>query len=222
MARDGDDFMQALASVIDPRDLRWVWVTHDDADHTGNLQRVLGAAPEARLAAFSLGVLRMSTAWDVPLHRVNWLNPGDSISAGDRTLTAVRPPLFDNPTTIGLYDDRSRAFFSADCFGAVIPSPARDVEEVDPEALAGGLMGWASLDNPWVHMLAPDELERGLERIRKLDPSVILSGHLPPAHGRTGQLLDLLAAVPGSTPAVAPDQAALEQLLALGAGSPSP
>jgi flavorubredoxin len=47
---------------------------------------------------------------------------------GDRKLTAVRPPLFDNPTTIGVYDDKSKAFFSADCFGAIIPTP-----EVSPK-----------------------------------------------------------------------------------------
>jgi flavorubredoxin len=44
---------------------------------------------------------------------------------GDRKLTAVRPPLFDNPTAIGIYDNKSEAFFSVDCFGAIIPLPAR-------------------------------------------------------------------------------------------------
>jgi glyoxylase-like metal-dependent hydrolase (beta-lactamase superfamily II) len=32
-------------SVIDLRDLKWIWLTHDGADHTGNLQKVLEAAP---------------------------------------------------------------------------------------------------------------------------------------------------------------------------------
>ena len=79
--------MKALESVIDPHDLKWVWLTHDDADHTGNIQKVLEAAPDARLAANSLAALRMSTAWPVPLHQVYWLNPGDSITVGDRKLS---------------------------------------------------------------------------------------------------------------------------------------
>jgi flavorubredoxin len=66
MGIDSEEFMKALKSVIDPRDLKWVWLTHDDADHTGNIQKVLEAAPNARLAAYSLAVLRMSTAWSVP------------------------------------------------------------------------------------------------------------------------------------------------------------
>ena len=40
---DGDDFA-ALTSVIDPKDLKWVWLTHDDADHTGSIQRVMELA----------------------------------------------------------------------------------------------------------------------------------------------------------------------------------
>src|SRR4030042_3316790 len=111
MGIDSEEFMKALESIIDPQDLKWVWITHDDADHIGNIQKVLEASPMARLAANALSVLRMSTAWSVPMHRVYWLNPGDRIRVGDRELTAIRPPLFDNPTPSGLYDDKSEAFF---------------------------------------------------------------------------------------------------------------
>jgi flavorubredoxin len=111
MGMDSEEFMKALRAVINPQDLRWVWLTHDDADHTGSLRKVLEAAPEARLAVNALAMLRMSMAWQVPMDRVYWLNSGDSIRVGDRRLTAVRPPLFDNPTTIGIYDDKSEAFF---------------------------------------------------------------------------------------------------------------
>jgi len=220
MGLEREEFMKALESVINPRDLKWLWLTHDDADHTGNIQAVLEAAPSARLVANSLAVLRMSTAWPVPMHRVNWLNPGDSIGVGDRTLTAVRPPLFDNPTTIGIYDDKSHAYFSADCFGAIIPSPAESVDDIAKEDLAQGMINWASGDNPWVHMVEPGKFSETLNRIRKLAPKGIFSGHLAPAHGKTDQLLELLATVPTAPPFVAPNQTALEQILAgAGAGS---
>jgi flavorubredoxin len=214
MGIESEEFMKALESIIDPRDLKWVWLTHDDADHTGNLQKVLEAAPSARLAANSLAVLRMSTAWPVPMQRVHWLNSGDSISVGDRKLTAVRPPLFDNPTTIGIYDNKLEAFFSADCFGAIIPSPAQNADDIAEEDLAQGMISWASADSPWVHMVEPSEFSQALDRIRQMAPKMILSAHLPPAQGKTEQLLESLARVPTSTPFVAPNQTALEQILA--------
>jgi flavorubredoxin len=209
-----DDFMKALGSIIDPHDLRWVWLTHDDADHTGNLQKVLEAAPGARLAANSLAVLRMSTAWPVPMDRVYWLNSGDSIRVGDRQLTAVRPPLFDNPTTIGIYDNKSETFFSADCFGAIIPMPVQNADDISEGDLTQGAISWASGDSPWIHMVEPGASRQALDRIRQMAPKMILSAHLPPAQGKTEQLLDLLARVPTSTPFVAPNQTVLEQILA--------
>jgi len=214
MGIESEEFMKALESVIDPQDLRWVWLTHDDADHTGNIQKVLEAAPGARLAANSLAVLRMSTTWPVPMNRVYWLNSGDSISAGDRKLTAVRPPLFDNPTTIGIYDNKSEAFFSADCFGAIIPSPARNADDLTDGDLAQGMISWESADSPWVHMVEPGVFSKALDRIRKLAPKMIFSAHLPPARGKTEQFLELVARVPASTPFVTPNQTALEQILA--------
>jgi flavorubredoxin len=214
MGIDSDEFMKALESVIDPQDLRWVWLTHDDKDHTGSIQRVLEAAPAARLAANSLAVLRMSTDWPVPMQRVYWLNSGDSLSVGDRKLTAVRPPLFDNPTTIGIYDNKSEAFFSADCFGAIIPSPAQEADDVGEGVLAQGVISWASADSPWVHMVRSAEFSQSLDRIRQLAPKMIFSAHLPPARGKNEQLLELLARVPASTPFVTPNQQALEQILA--------
>ncbi len=37
MGMDREQVMKAFRSVVNPRDLRWVWLTHDDADHTGSL-----------------------------------------------------------------------------------------------------------------------------------------------------------------------------------------
>ena len=38
------DFLEALWDQIDPADLRWIYLTHPDRDHTGSLIEVLAAA----------------------------------------------------------------------------------------------------------------------------------------------------------------------------------
>ena len=35
------DFLNELGSVVDPADVRWIWLTHPDRDHTGGLFRLL-------------------------------------------------------------------------------------------------------------------------------------------------------------------------------------
>src|SRR4028119_1265338 len=111
---DGDDFIAALSSYLNPKDLKWIWLTHDDADHTGSIQRIMELAPNAKLVTHAFSALRMSTGWPVPLDRVHAIRFGDEIHVGDRTLTAVAPPLFDSPLSMGVLDRSTGALFSVD------------------------------------------------------------------------------------------------------------
>jgi flavorubredoxin len=83
--------------------------------------------------------------------------------------------LFDNPTTIAAYDDKSGAFFSADCFGAIIPSPSQSVEDIAETDLTQSMAAWTSLDSPWVHMIKAGEFNMTLERIRRMAPKIIIA-----------------------------------------------
>ncbi|MFA7764049.1 MBL fold metallo-hydrolase [Streptomyces sp. NPDC048723] len=212
------DFLGTLGSVIDPADVRWIWLTHPDRDHTGGLFALLEAAPGARLVTTFLGAGIMSTERPLPMDRVYFLNPGQSLDVGDRTLHAFRPPLFDNPATVGFYDDRSRTCFSSDCFGGPMPSAdiatSTDVGQVPAEDLRAAQRLWASVDSPWVQMVDPDRFLSTVDPLRSMDPQTILCTHLPPAVGLTTQFIDTIAAVPGLDPFTGPDQAALEQMLA--------
>lgn len=211
-------FMDALGSVVDPADVRWIWLTHPDRDHTGGLFDLLDAAPLARVITTFVGAGIMSTERPLPMDRVYFLNPGQTLDVGDRTLRAFRPPLFDNPATVGFYDDRSRACFSSDCFGGVMPSAelagcaaAGDVARYD---LRAAQLLWATVDSPWVHVTDAARYLKTVQPLRAMDPATILSSHLPPAEGHTSEFIEMLAEAPGSDPFVGPDQHALEEMLA--------
>jgi glyoxylase-like metal-dependent hydrolase (beta-lactamase superfamily II) len=213
----GRGFMDALGSVVDPADVRWIWLTHADRDHTGALFDLLQAAPRARLVTTFLTAGAMSTERPVPMDRLYLLNPGQALDVGDRTLTAFRPPLFDNPGTMGLYDDRSRACFSSDCFGAPMPSAelagCSDVGDAPRDQLRAAQLLFATVDSPWVHVVDPTKYLGTVQQLRIMDPAVILSTHLPPATGHTAEFLEMLTAAPQADPFVAPDQHALEEML---------
>jgi flavorubredoxin len=214
LGTDSEQFIAAVRAIIDPKDLRWIWLTHDDGDHTGSLAQLLELAPKARLATNALAALRMSTTWPVPLDRVYALTPGDTLEVGDRTLTAVRPPLFDNPMTTGLFDGKSGTLFSADAFGALLPAAAQDAANVADEDLKRGMVAWGTFDSPWAQLVEPAKFDELLERVRKLAPAMICSTHLPPAKDSTDRLLQVLASLPTADPFVCPDQPAFQQMLA--------
>lgn len=224
-------FMDALGSAVDVPDVRWIWLTHPDRDHTGAIFDLLAAAPKARVVTTFLGAGIMSTYRPLPLDRVYLLNPGQSLDVGDRTLVGFRPPLFDNPATVGFYDTGSGTCFSSDCFGAPLPSPematADDVGDVPPDALRAGQLLWATVDSPWVHLVDREAFLSTVEPLRTMAPERILSTHLPPAAGRAPEFLDLVASAPGADPFVGPDQRELEEMLAGfeppgGPGQPAP
>ncbi|HWF16018.1 MAG TPA: MBL fold metallo-hydrolase [Acidimicrobiales bacterium] len=213
--RESDDFMTALRTVIDPADLRWVWLTHTDFDHIGSLQRLLEENERLRVITSFLGVGIMGLATPLPMDRVYLVNPGQSVDVGDRTLTAVKPPAFDNPITQGLHDEQSGIFFSSDCFGALLDEVPECAEDLSEAALRQGQIFWASVDSSWLHQVDRAVFASQLDRIRSLEPTMVLSSHLPAARGASlERLLGALAAVPDAPTFVGPDQAALEQMLA--------
>lgn len=212
------DFLATLSSVIDPTTIRWIWLTHPDRDHTGGLSQLLEIAPRAQVVTTFLAVGIMSTYQPLPLDRVFLLNPGQHLDVGDRTLHAFRPALFDNPATVGFYDDRSRACFSSDCFGAPLATAAfaesTDVREVPPDDLRAAQLLWAAIDSPWVHGVDTGRFLQTIASMPSADADVVFSTHLPPAIGLGAQLSATLAQAPQSQPFVGPDQEALRHMLA--------
>lgn len=214
LQQDHDAFLDALRSVIDPMELRWLWLTHPDPDHIGCLRTLMESIPHLKLITTFLGYGELSLSGPMPLERLHLLNPGESLDVGDRELTAFKPPTFDNPATTGFFDGKSRALFSSDCFGALLQSPANAADDIAPEELRAGQTLWTTIDSPWLHKVDEAKFARELDGLRRMEPSYVLSSHLPPARACTNALISTLAGVPKAEPFVGPNQAALSSMLA--------
>lgn len=93
-------------------------------------------------------------------------------------------------------------------------NPGRSLRVGDRTLTAFRPLLWATVDSPWVHVTDTDRYLATVQPIREMEPSVILSSHLPPALGRTQECLEMLAVAPHADSFVGPDQAALEEMLA--------
>ncbi len=211
------EFMTTLESVIDPQDLHWIWLTHTDFDHIGSLGALLELNPRVRVITSFLGAGIMGlSSTPLPMDRVYLVNPGQSVTVGDRRLTAFRPPVFDNPITIGFVDDRTGAIFSSDCFGGLLPGAvSEDASDIDAATLTLGQVRWATVDSSWVHDVDRNMFGATLNKWRALEPSRIYSSHLPPAPGSMlDTFVDSLSQVPDAPRFEGIDQAALETMMA--------
>src|SRR5262245_13854680 len=70
-----EPFLAALHDTIDPADLRYIWLSHMDADHLGNLDAVLALAPQAKVITNFLGMAKMMLQ-DRDVSRVQLIAPG--------------------------------------------------------------------------------------------------------------------------------------------------
>jgi glyoxylase-like metal-dependent hydrolase (beta-lactamase superfamily II) len=210
-------FLDALRATIDPAELRWIWLTHTDPDHAGNLAEVLQLAPNARLVTTFLGMAKLGLL-GLPTDRVWLLNPGQELDVGDRRLQAARPATYDAPETTGFLDRRSGALFCADSFGALAAEPVESADAMQADALRQGMLMWAPVDAPWLSMVAEGRFSAALAGVKEMKPSAILSSRLPPASGILMEtLLHNLEAARSAPAFVGPDQAALEQMMAAAA-----
>lgn len=213
----GPDFLAALADVVRLVDLRWIWLTHEDRDHTGSLSALLELAPRATVVGTWLSFGRYAPDGPLPLNRIRVLNPGDVLNVGDRNLRALRPPLYDSPGTLGFLDDRTGALFSSDCFGAPLADSAtaraRHADDVPPAELLAAQVAWATVDSPWVGVADEHRLREAVDDVRRLQPDAVLSTHLPPIRRRIDASLAAVEAARTAEPVPGATQAELERLL---------
>lgn len=209
-----DEYLAAVFSLVEPEEVRWIFLSHDDRDHSGNLIPLLERCPNARLLTTFVGVGRMGEEWTLPLNRVVLVNDGESFSVGDRTLTAIRPPFFDCPGTRGLWDSSTGLYYSVDSFGAPTPVACEEVGDVPEDAYQVGFDWFNRINHPWHEMTDPTKVATAIDRIRRLDATVIASYHGPVARNRSEQLCDMLAAIPAMQPLSLPTQADLEAMMA--------
>jgi flavorubredoxin len=217
-----DAWLEDLESVVDPGDVRWVFLSHDDDDHTGNLEQVLLRCPGATLVTSWAGTERMGCSFWAPPERVRWVDDGGTIDLPDRTLRVIRPPVYDSPTTRALFDESSGVLWAVDAFATPMPAePVDTVADLPPELWTEGLaMFHHHALCPWLGLVDHDRYQRRVDAIRAVEPSVVVGAHTPVITGDSiAEAFDLLAALPGIAPPPHPDQRVLEVALAGGAAA---
>jgi flavorubredoxin len=213
-------------NIVDPADVRWVFLTHDDLDHAGNLRQVLDACPNATLVTTWFSIGRLSTheldGWLPPLPRCRWINDDETFSAGDRTLVAVRPPFFDNPTTRGLFDASTGVYWSADSFAANVPHAVDDAAELERDEWRDGILLVNRLNHPWHLWLDTAKFHAHVDHVQSHDIQVIATCHGPAIHGAmVDEAFELIRRIPDLPRWTEPGQADLDAMLAAAMVAPS-
>lgn len=221
-------WLEDAFSLVDPASVRWVFISHEDADHVGNLNQVMEACPHATLVCSWAMMERYANAFAFPLARCRWMDDGASLDVGDRQMLVVRPPIFDAPTTRGLFDAKTGVYWAADCFATPVPggegahSFARDVGDLDRALWEQGTTMFAfHALAPWLQLVDRERFADYVGRLSDLPISTIVSAHSPAI--RAEQIEDALATIcrlPTAECPGAPDQSVLDLFLSVASEGP--
>jgi len=207
-------WLEKVFSVVEPEDVRWIFLSHDDGDHTGGLMDVLERCPKATLVTNFFSVERLALEKPaLPLHRMRWMEPGDSLDIGDRVLRLFRPPIFDGPTSRGLYDPKAEAMWIVDTFACMTPG-ALDADEMSRETLEQ-MPAMNSAVSPWHAWLDRAAYGRHVDAVEAFGARTVASAHGPVLRGeRLDDAFDRLRSLAGAPIIPTPGQELLETLIA--------
>ena len=202
-------------ALVEPEDVRWIFLSHDDVDHTGNLDEAMTACPNATLVCSWAMVERHTNCFDFPLERCRWVAHGESFDVGDRTLHALRPPVFDSPATRGLYDPNTGVYWAVDAFATPLPDPDTAIAQLDHDFWFEGMSVFAlGAVSPWLTMLDPAKYDTSVDRVQSLDLTSIASCHSPVIEGPfIERAFSRMRELPHLDLPALPDQSILDQIV---------
>jgi flavorubredoxin len=210
-------FLDEVFAIVEPEDVRWLFLSHEDRDHSGAIIQILDRCPRAKLVTNFLGLGKLHEEFDIDPRRVHILNDGDRLDIGDRTVAAIRPPLYDSSATTGIWDPKSRIYYGADCFGIVAQELVHYTDDLPRAEFEDAFYFMNRANHIWFEHVRPEAIAAAAERIKALDARMLVSGHGPVERGDVARLCDMIKRI-GDMPAIQlPDHAAFEQMLAQGA-----
>lgn len=192
-----------LFSLVPPDEVRWIFVTHNDSDHAGNLVEALERCPNAMVVTSRGESFRTSASFGIAMERIRMVDDGEAFDVGDRTLRAVRPPVYDSPYTRGLFDHATRIYYASDAFCA--PMPAEPVDRVDEMPALMWAEGMAQFHHfsvcPWISMVDQGRFKTEVDKLAGLGIEAIVGAHTPVICGAAVlHAFELMAKLPSAVP----------------------
>jgi flavorubredoxin len=218
-----EEWKEKVFSVVEPEDVRWIFLSHDDGDHTGGLLDALELCPNATLVTNFFSVERLALEKPaLPVERMRWIEPGGTLDAGDRTLQLFRPPIFDGPTTRGLYDPTTAAMWIVDTF-ACLTTGSHDVHDLPADHVEEQLRAMNSIVSPWHQWLDPGVYGAHVDSVEALGVLTVASAHGPVFTGDSiHQAFDVVRSLAGQPIIPSAGQELLDELVAQVLAAPVP
>ncbi len=129
-----DEMLSRIASVVDPKEIRYIVSNHSEMDHTGCLPEIIDTLRPEKVFASPMGTKTLQDLF----HRQTEVIPlkdGSRLSLGNATLDFLETRMLHWPDSMFSYLQEDRLLFSQDGFGMHLATSERFDDEIDPAIL---------------------------------------------------------------------------------------
>ncbi len=178
----------SIMSQIGSDRIDYLVINHMEPDHSGGINAVLSAYPEAKLVGNKQTIAMVKGYYHIPDDRFMEITDGSTLNLGNKTLRFVLTPMVHWPETMMSYIEEDGVLFSGDAFGTF-------------GALNGGVV-----DNEMETEWYKDEMyryysnivgkygrfvQKALEKTSGIDIKYICSTHGPVWHEKIAEVVDI-------------------------------
>lgn len=182
----------AVASILDPAQLRWLGFSHFEPDECGALNEWLTVAPQAQPVCSLVGVMVMLN--DFAERPARALSDGEVLATGRRRLRFLATPHLPHGWDAGLFfEETERTLLCSDLFfqpGDPEPLTESSLVERAQETIKGSLTGPLAHDMPYTPYT-----DQTLQRLADLEPRTLAIMHGSSFRGDGGNEVRGLASV---------------------------
>jgi flavorubredoxin len=129
-----EEMLSRIASVVDPKKIRYIISNHSEMDHTGCLPEIIDMIRPEKVFASPMGVKTLQELFHRPAEIVP-LKDGSRLSLGNATLDFLETRMLHWPDSMFSYLQEDRLLFSQDGFGMHLATSERFDDEIDPAVL---------------------------------------------------------------------------------------
>ncbi len=113
--------MEELTDVLDGAEPAYVFLTHSELPHSGNLQKIVDRWPDIQVITSSILLKYIEIAPIMPLDQIIPIAPGERRGFAGRELRFVNALLKDQPGSQWIFDPQTGTMFTGDGFGYYHP-----------------------------------------------------------------------------------------------------
>ena len=132
--------MEDLKELLGDTEPGFVFLTHTELPHTGNLSAILKQWPKTKLVVSSAILPHVELPWWVKDEQIQYGYAGASENYGGRKISFSDGILKDQPGTHWMFDEKLGVLFTADAFGYLFPDTSD--HKFDDELEGGICVNW--------------------------------------------------------------------------------